>query len=109
MTYAIGGITMNATTISLRLLAALVLIAAVGCAGDITPTRQIDDAILSSGVLEAFAADPDLRRYDITVNARGSLVTLLGRVDNEAHRQKAERVALGVDGVSRVENQLRID
>jgi hyperosmotically inducible periplasmic protein len=100
---------MNLANVPVRLLVALALVVSVGCIGDITPTRQIDDAILSAEVLEAFAADPDLRRYDITVNSRGSLVTLLGRVDSEAHRQKAERVALGVSGVSQVDNQLRID
>lgn len=87
----------------------LLLAGTFACAGNINPERQVDDAILSTNVREALQADPDLRRYDIVVNAQGGTVTLLGSVRSNAERSRATTVAQGVQGVSRVVNELRVN
>lgn len=98
------------TRILLPLILLLLLIAGtVACAGNINPERQVDDAILSTNVREALQTDPDLRRYDIVVNAQGGTVTLLGAVGTSAQKSRATTVAERVEGVTRVVNDLRVN
>lgn len=80
-----------------------------GCAGNINPERQIDDAILSANVRDALNADADLRRHEIVVNANGGMVTLHGRVSSNSERARAGTIAERVDGVTTVVNELRVD
>lgn len=91
-----------------RVSVAALVVLLVACAGNIRPVRQIDDAVLAQSVRDALAADPSLRGYDITVNASGGTVTLLGTVGSAAERDRATAVAGGVAGVSQVENLLSI-
>lgn len=79
------------------------------CMGNITPSKQIDDAILSSNVSDALSGDPDLQRYDIVVDASNGVVTLLGAVGTEMEIAKAGMIAERVDGVVRVINKLRVN
>ncbi|MDX1582516.1 MAG: BON domain-containing protein [Thermoanaerobaculia bacterium] len=87
----------------------IVVIGLVACAGNINPTRQIDDAVLASNVTDALNADLDLRRYDIVVDAADGSVTLMGTVGSRSDSQRAERIAQGVEGVQAVINELRIE
>lgn len=87
----------------------LLLAGAVACAGNINPERQIDDAILSTNVREALQADPDLRRYDIVVNAQGGTVTLIGAVATNDQKARATTIAQRVEGVVQVVNDLRLN
>lgn len=87
----------------------LLLAGTFACAGNINPERQVDDAILSTNVRDALQADPDLRRYDIVVNAQGGTVTLLGSVRSNEERSKATTVAQRVQGVTTVVNELRVN
>lgn len=93
----------------LTLLVAAVMIVTAACAGNITPTRQIDDALLSANVRDALSSDPALRGYDIVVNAQGGVVTLIGTVRNDNDRQTAGRIAGRVEGVAQVVNELRVN
>lgn len=87
----------------------MLLTVTIACAGNIQPNRQIDDAILSTTVRDALRADPDLRRYDIVVNAQGGTVTLIGTVGTSALKSKAGTIAERVDGVTMVINDLRVN
>lgn len=87
---------------------AVSLLLVVACAGNIQPTRQIDDAILAQSVRDALARDAALRAYDITVNAHSGRVTLLGVVGSSSDRDRAARVAQSVKGVTQVENLLSV-
>jgi osmotically-inducible protein OsmY len=53
------------------------------------------------------SAEVDARR--ITVEAKGSQVTLRGKVRSWAERQEAERAAYAAPGVTRVDNRLTVD
>ena len=66
------------------------------------------DADTEAAVLAAFIADESLPASGIEVEARAGTVTLRGIVELASQRDRAERVALGVGGVSHVDNRLRI-
>jgi osmotically-inducible protein OsmY len=66
------------------------------------------DADTEAAVLAALLDDDELHASLVEVEARDGTVTLNGLVELEWQRDKAERVAQGVGGVSRVVNRLRV-
>jgi osmotically-inducible protein OsmY len=80
----------------------------VGCAGNINPTRQIDDAALASSVRDALKKDPALRALNIDVASRRGEVTLTGVVRSATQRDRATEVARSVPGVQSVNNLLAV-
>lgn len=88
-------------------LAALVL-AVTGCAGNRTMGETIDDAGITAEVKTRLAADPTAKAYQINVDTIDGVVQLNGFVDTQDGKQAAERIARGVDGVKRVDNNLEI-
>lgn len=95
---------MKARFVSAPLL--LLLVMALGCAGNISPDRQIDDAILAQRVRDAIAGDGRLRDQRIEVSAASGAVTLTGQVRSESDRTRAETLARSVAGVASVQNLL---
>ena len=66
------------------------------------------DADTQAAVLTALIDDEALHGADIDVDARDGTVTLTGLVERPGSRDRAERVALGVAGVERVDNRLKV-
>jgi osmotically-inducible protein OsmY len=66
------------------------------------------DADTEAAVIAAFIEDGQVPAAGIDVDANGETVTLSGLVDVAAQRDRAERIALRVGGVSHVENHLRV-
>jgi osmotically-inducible protein OsmY len=66
------------------------------------------DADTRGAVLAALIADDELHASDLDVHVRDGIVTLTGLVELEFQRDRAERIALGVGGVARVVNELRV-
>jgi osmotically-inducible protein OsmY len=66
------------------------------------------DADTQAAVLAALIDDDELHASDIDVHARDGTVTLRGLVELQAQRDRAERIALGIGGVERVVNRLRV-
>ena len=66
------------------------------------------DADTKAAVIAALIADDELHAADIAVEAREGTVTLRGLVEVERQRDRAERVALQVGGVTRVHNEIRV-
>lgn len=95
---------MRARSVATPLL--LLLVMALGCAGNISPDRQIDDAILAQRVRDAIVGDAGLRDQRIEVSAAGGAVTLTGQVRSESDRARAESLARAVAGVASVQNLL---
>lgn len=83
---------------------------AAGCSGG--SPRPVDetvaDATITSAVRARLAGDPELSPYRIGVSARDGVVTLTGRVEREAQRERAERLAGGIEGVKEVRNLIRV-
>jgi osmotically-inducible protein OsmY len=67
------------------------------------------DGALADAVTSAIAADSTLRATNLAVSARSGIVTLGGSVSSFEARDQAVRVAAGVSGVSRVNNQIRVN
>jgi len=77
-----------------------------GVLGDRLPALE-DEAPLSRAVADALSRDPEVGRFTIRVKTvDADTVRLSGNVDNDGQKSQAERVALGVDGVSTVINTL---
>ena len=68
-----------------------------------------DDAWITTQVQSKFFLDRDIKGSTINVNTHGGVVTLEGSVRSTAERQAAEQIAHETDGVSRVQNQLKVD
>jgi hyperosmotically inducible protein len=93
----------------IRAVALLALAMAVtGCAGNRTVGERVDDAAITAKVKSQLALDPTAKAYQINVDTANGIVQLNGFVDSTEGRQAAERVARGVDGVTRVQNNLEI-
>jgi hyperosmotically inducible periplasmic protein len=83
-------------------------LAASGCATQRTTGEEFDDAAIANRVSAKLGIDPELRRYDIHVDARENIVTLRGLVSSPQERQEAERIARDSRGVRGVNNRLEV-
>jgi osmotically-inducible protein OsmY len=105
--------------------AILALLVAVGCERDDRRDQRTDragdgvltapageertDTGITTQVQSRFYAEGDIRGRDITVRTNDGVVTLTGTVENEETRRKAVNVAQAVEGVTRVDDRLRVD
>lgn len=83
---------------------------AAGCSGG--SPRPVDetvaDATVTSAVRARLAGDPELDPFRIGVSTRDGVVTLTGRVELEAQRERAGRLVADVEGVKEVRNLIRV-
>jgi len=83
---------------------------AAGCSGRLT--RPVDetvtDATVTSVVRARLDADSELSPFRLGVSTRDAVVTLTGRVEREAQRDRAGRLAEDVEGVNAVRNLIRV-
>jgi hyperosmotically inducible periplasmic protein len=63
------------------------------------------DALITSNVKSALAADPELKDAKITVSTVDGNVTLKGEIKTLALRRKAEGIVKGVQNVKSLNNQ----
>jgi osmotically-inducible protein OsmY len=66
------------------------------------------DADTGAAVTDALHADAELRATELDVEVKDGKVALEGSVAYASQRDRAERIALGVGGVSGVDNRLRV-
>jgi osmotically-inducible protein OsmY len=66
------------------------------------------DADTGAAVLDALIADDEVHARDVEVDVDDGAVTLRGLVEVAAQRERAQRIAMAVPGVTGVENQLRV-
>jgi osmotically-inducible protein OsmY len=93
------------------ILAAALMLAALGCAG--TEKRQstgayLDDTAITTKVKTAIFNEPTLKVNDIKVDTNASVVLLRGVVPSQADMMKAGDIARAVPGVAAVRNDLQI-
>jgi osmotically-inducible protein OsmY len=81
-----------------------------GAAGGPTRTagQAVDDATIGTRLKAAYAADPELSALKINIDTTQGVVKLRGEVKTIALRRKAEEMALKIEGVKSVDNQLLI-
>ena len=70
--------------------------------------KTAEDTALAAKVKTALITEPGLDAQAIDVQAKGGVVSLFGTMDNDANRDKAERVTSKVEGVKSVVNKLVI-
>lgn len=71
--------------------------------------EYVSDATLTTKVHTALANDVGMRTmYSINVDSDKGVVTLKGKVDSEATKQRAGDVAKRVSGVNSVKNELQV-
>jgi len=68
----------------------------------------VQDGALGSRVSSTLKQQPGLKAVSVDVDAANGVVTLYGIANTAAHRELAERLALGVEGVKSVTNHLII-
>lgn len=69
---------------------------------------KVDDGIVTTKVKAALLGDADVKSLDIAVVTRNGEVQLSGFVDSQVQIDRANRLVEGVDGVSKVINELSI-
>jgi hyperosmotically inducible periplasmic protein len=74
-----------------------------------TAGQNVTEARQETQIWTTYALNPHLRAMDIKVSVQGGKATLTGKVDEDVNRDLAKQIALGVDGISEVDNRLAID
>ena len=102
---------MSLTVILRSLFASLCLCVLVACAP--TATREgtgeyVDDAVITTKVKAALAADPAVKATEVNVETFRGTVQLSGFVSSAAARQRAIEVARATKGVRDVKNDMAI-
>jgi len=73
------------------------------------PAPAPDDASITMAVQARYYGAEKVRGHDLTVSTRDGVVTVGGAVDTEAAKQRALALAREVAGVTRVEDQVRVE
>lgn len=77
-------------------------------APDTSIGTKLDDSMITGRVKAALMDAADVKSLQINVETRDGVTQLAGFVASEAMKEKAGRVAAGVDGVQRVDNALMV-
>jgi osmotically-inducible protein OsmY len=75
--------------------------------GDLS--SQLTEARQEGSIWTAFALNRHLSPFKIDVDVENGSARLTGSVETSVERDLAEQVALGIEGVNKVDNQLQID
>ena len=77
-------------------------------APDRAATTVISDSSITASVKSALLADKRTQGFDINVDTKEGMVTLRGGADSWSDRNAASAIALNVDGVNKVDNQIKV-
>ena len=66
----------------------------------------VSDTVVTTKVKTALAADTTTEAIEVEVETTRGVVSLRGEVDSEAESKQAEKLALGIEGVREVDNEL---
>lgn len=86
------------------LLSAL-LVSAAG-AQQRTPIPTEADGVVATEIEKRLSADRTVNAQTVKIDVRGGVVTLTGRVPTEAAKERAEKIAADVAGVTEVHNRI---
>jgi osmotically-inducible protein OsmY len=94
--------TVFASSIALALAAMSGTVAADTVSQDLTEARQ------ESQIWTTYALSPHLQASDLKVSVQGGKATLTGMVEEGVSKDLAKQIALGVGGITEVDNQITI-
>lgn len=93
----------------MRIVSLLVVVGLLAAAASSAwPAQGSQDDEIYDQVRRRLANDPDVKGGAIEVEVRDGVVTLRGKVREEKHKLKAERITRKVKGVKKVVNELRV-
>lgn len=81
--------------------------AAYAAEGD--ASRELSEARQEGSIWTAFALNRHLNPFTIDVDVENGSAKLTGKVETDVERDLAEQIALGIEGVKKVDNQLTLD
>ncbi|MNZ58296.1 Osmotically-inducible protein Y precursor [compost metagenome] len=85
---------------------ALALSAMSGMTAAATASQEITDARQETQIWTTYALNPYLRALDLKVSVQNGKATLTGTVEEEVNKELAKEIALGVSGITEVDNQI---
>jgi len=85
---------------------ALMMAAVSGTAAADTISQDVTDAHQESQIWTSYALNPYLRANDLNVTVRSGKATITGNVDEGVEKDLAKQIALGVNGIKDVDNQI---
>jgi hyperosmotically inducible protein len=71
-------------------------------------SQDVIDARQESQIWTTYALSPYLRANDLKVAVHEGKATLTGKVDEDVNKDLAKQIALGVDGIKTVDNQILV-
>lgn len=71
-----------------------------------TTSQDVADARQETQIWTTYALSPYLRANDLKVAVHGGKATLTGKVEEDVNKDLAKQIALSVDGVREVDNQI---
>jgi osmotically-inducible protein OsmY len=74
-----------------------------------TLSQDMTEFSQSVQISTAYALSPFLRIHDLHVTVEGNKAILIGKVEGEVNKELAKQIALGVTGISEVDNQITLD
>ncbi|WP_339409502.1 MULTISPECIES: BON domain-containing protein [unclassified Pseudomonas] len=72
-------------------------------------SRALSEARQEGSIWTAIALNRHLNPFTIDVDVENGSAKLTGKVESDVDRDLAEQIAMGIEGVSKVDNQLTID
>ena len=85
----------------------LVPFSAYAAEGD--TSRALSEARQEGSIWTAIALNRHLNPFTIDVDVENGSAKLTGKVETDVERDLAEQIALGIEGVKKVDNQLTLD
>jgi hyperosmotically inducible protein len=85
---------------------ALALGASSATAGTESASQEITEARQETQIWTTYALSPYLRANDLKVSVDDGKATLTGTVEESVNKDLAKQIALGVDGIKNVDNQI---
>jgi osmotically-inducible protein OsmY len=88
---------------------ALAMVAISGAVTADTVSQEINEARQEIQIWTTYALSPYLRAYNLNVSVQNGKATLTGKVDGDVNKDLAKQIALGVNGVKEVDNQIVVE
>jgi osmotically-inducible protein OsmY len=85
---------------------ALTIVTLSGAAAAQTVSQDVTDARQETQIWTTYALSPYLRANDLKVSVHNGKATLTGKVEEDVNKDLAKQIALGVDGIKEVDNQI---
>lgn len=88
---------------------ALSMFTAVGAAlAEGTASQEVIEARQETQIWTTYALSPYLRANDLHVSVHNGTATLTGKVEDDVNKDLAKQIALGVNGIEKVDNQIAV-